>query len=215
MSEQPQDEPQTADDVEPATTKPRRTRAALTARTEAMARFVHDERKREPTQQYGVLVAAVRARFGCSVATAERAIAAGTEMLRVEFERWCGDAPRAIFDAYMNLHNEHVSRAMSSSRERDRVMHLMNARRSLDSVRDMFGMRSAINININNAAALPMDAFAPLSDVQLEALAELDIVADNNRQRILDVPSVEASIEMAGVALDVIEHDDDAEDGER
>lgn len=214
MSDEQSNEPPVTDESFTAESLPKdrigrtltpRGRKALAARTEAMARFVYEERKREPTIQYGKLVAAIRARFGCSEATATRAMSAGTELLRVEFDRWCGDAPRAIFDAYMSLHNEHVSRAMSSSRERDRALHLAHARRNLDSVRDMFGMRAAINININNGNAIPLEAFDPLSDIQLEALAMMDQLADAGMQNVLDVPSVEQSVDMAGVALDVIE----------
>lgn len=185
----------------------------MTARTEAMAQYVRAERAREPTVKYATLVDRVRERFApCSRATAERAITNGTELLRNDFAQFCADAPRAIFDAYMSLHAEHIARATSSTRERDRVMHLANARRNLDSVRDMFGMRSAINININSGDSLPLEAFAPLSDIQLEALAALDDIA--NDRNVLDVPSVEASVEMAGVALDVIEHEHDNDDTE-
>lgn len=170
---------------------------------QAMIAFVVDERRREPTVRYGEMERRVRARFGVSVPTAQRALADAADVLRGDFERFCQDAPRIIFDAYMGLHAEHIARAMSSSRERDRVLHLAHARHSLDSVRDMFGMRASINININGDGDVPDESYAPLSDVQLEALARLDELGVTGG-RVLDVPSVETSVGLATVVLDEI-----------
>ncbi len=173
--------------------KPRRqsrAKHALSLRHEAMARFVTEERKREPRVRYSELNRRVMERFDVSRNTADRAIATGQEMVRVDFERFCQDAPRAIFDSYMEIMDECM---------RDR--NWTAARRTLDSVRDMFGLRSAINVNVNLGGQLPADAYSPLSDMQLEALAMLDDAAPN----VIDVPSVSQSVELAGVALDVLE----------
>lgn len=184
---------------------PRPSRAERASRHEAIIAFALAEKKRDSIIQYNELSRRIRERFRCSVNTAERAIAAANEQIRKGFERFCAEAPRIIFDSYMELHREHMLRSASSQRERDRVMHLANARRNLDSVRDMFGLRSAIEVNVNLGNVVPANAFGELTDAQVDALALLD---SYEAPKALDVPSIEQSIDLAGVAIDAIEDDD-------
>lgn len=169
---------------------PKRTRArgAMLAKHEAMARFVAETRGLDPRIKYSVLRARVMTKFRVSEPTAERAITSGLDLIRADFERFCMDAPRAIFDSYMDILDECM-----------RDKNWTAARRTLDSVRDMFGLRSAINVNLNMGNQMPADAYADLSEMQLEALAMLDAPS-----RTIDVPSIERSVELAGVALDVV-----------
>jgi len=183
------------------------------AATRVMIDWIVDERTREPTICYGELRRRAMAKFRVSHATAERGISAAASIIRERFDRFCADAPSIIFDAYMQLHGEHMARAVSSQREADRVMHLKNARHNLDSLRDMFGLRSAININIS-ANAVSASAFGELTDTDLEVLARLDIPTNSH---IIDVPNVETSINLANIAVDaaideVIKDEDEEEE---
>lgn len=184
--------------AESSTEKPKgmpRDKRGRYAKHEAMAAFVVGERRREPTVAYSALITRTRERYGVGRATAERAITTAAEVIRQDFEKFCGDAPRAIFDGYMEIYTEAM-----------RAKNLTAARRTLDSVRDMFGLKSAININMNLGNALPADAYSALTDEQLDALAVLD---QSTTRKILDVPSVEASIGLAGVAIDAVDVDGD------
>jgi hypothetical protein len=176
-----------------------RSKSNMLARAERMALFVVDERRREPLVPYDQLTMRVRTSFNVSRNTAQRAITAGQDIIARDWSKFCADAPRAIFDGYMLLHQEHMSRAAMSQRERDRVTHLANARRNLDSVRDMFGMTSTFQVINNGPVLIAAAALEPMSDEQLLALDALD------GHKFLDVPTVAQSVELAGVAMDEIE----------
>lgn len=209
MSEETRETSSATSDEKPAKPPQMRKRNELAARHQAMAAFAVAERRRTPTAKYSDIERGIVDRFGVSRKTAHRAMTTAIDIGRVDFERFCADAPRAIFDAYMGLHEEHMSRAALSQRERDRCTHLQQARANLDSVRDMFGLRSAVDININLGNVVPIDAYAPLTDAQIDALALLDAATSN----FLDVPSIEQSVALADVAIDAIEASSD-EDGE-
>lgn len=155
-----------------------------------MIAFALDVRRRTPLRQYRKLVEDLREKFkGISVSTAYRIIGEADEQLRLEFQRECAGAPRAIFDAYLEIYEEAL-------RQKD----LSNARGALDSVRDMFGMRGTINVNVTSGD-MPLSRLQPLSDAQIDLLAQLD----------LDMPDAidAASIETASAVVDVL---DDAGD---
>lgn len=178
------------------------------AKKDAMARFVADERRREPTVRYGELERRIRAKFGCSITTAQSAITLGTQLIRDDFQKFAADAPRAIFDAYMDIHTEAM-----------REKNWNAARRALDSVRDMFGMRKApINVFMNGDAP-PPEAFAPLTDAQLDAMAAMDqtMLPAGTTGRVIDIDQVEQAVAVANAAVssaDEQDEDDDDDDDE-
>ena len=162
-----------------------------------MGRFVMEERRREPAIRYSELLRRVMAKFRCARSTAERGITAGTEMLRTDFMKSCADAPRAIFDLYMQIVDESM-----------RAGQFGVARAALNDVRDTFGMRGALNIHIHNGGGPPPDSFAPLSVTQLEALAALDAAP---AQPVIDVPGMEEYVDVVDDVIDVLGNEEPEE----
>lgn len=187
--------------------------AESSIRREAMVNWTVGEREREPTVKYSVLLKRMRVKFnGTSVAQCEIVMTHAAAKLREDFQKFAADAPRAIFDAYMDIHSEAM-----------REKNWGQARRALDSVRDMFGMKSAMIIHTNSTAA-PSAAYEKLTDDQLDALAALDVLPTS----YIDARSVEAAVavveaenavvmtamENSGESIVDDDDDEDSDDGE-
>lgn len=139
--------------------------------------------------KYSALIEAIRERFEVSFRTAERVITRAGDMIREDFNRFAPDVPRALFDAYMDLYSEAL-----------REKNLGQARKALDSVRDMFGMKSAknvLNLNLTPSATVASSEFADLTDEQLGALALLDA-----KKPMIDVTAVESTLAAADAELE-------------
>lgn len=171
-----------------------------------MARWTFEIRRVKPTMRYSELQEMLRDRFGITKTSSENVLADAAQMLRDEFDRTCADLPRMIADAYMDIHEA----AMNAKK-------FNAARMALDSVRDMFGMRKAININVTTSdskPALPNTAYRALTIDQLGALESLGAAADASDGPVIDVQSTEvmlASIADAETSLaDLADEADDA-----
>lgn len=167
---------------------------------ERLAAFVVEQRRVKPMMKYEDLHALLLKRFKCGKDAASTAITDGTNDLRDSFNKFAADAPRQIIDGYLMIFDE----AMASK-------NLTAARRTLDSMRDMFGLRSAINVNVYQTSGdIPDDAYDALSDEQLEALAKLDQVS--TKMPIIDVAPIADAVEAAEGALADVEDTSDALD---
>lgn len=131
------------------------------ARRDAQVAYVIEIRAAKISIRYEEQVKAVQKKFGCARLTAERAITMANEKLHQEFRQFAADAPRIILDAYLDIHSEAM-----------RVKNWNAARRALDSVRDMFGIKTPTQIFVNNGP--PAEAFAALSDEELAVAMKLE-----------------------------------------
>ncbi len=159
-----------------------------------MAEHVILLRRASPTMRYGEVVDDLRRQFNCSRRTAEYAITAANEMLRQDFLKFAADAPRTIFDAYMDIHAEAM-----------REKNWNAARRALDSVRDMFGIKSPVIVHTGSQP--PPAAYADLSDAELAVIAKLDQMPPPG-SRVISAES----LELKGDVLDAVEDQEDADD---
>ncbi len=167
-----------------------------------MAAFIVQLRKANPLIRYSQQIDAVREKFQCARRTAEHAATVARENIHQDFLKFAADAPRTIFDAYMDLHAEAV-----------REKNWNSARKTLDSVRDMFGIKTPVQVFIG--AGPPPSAYANLTDAQLDALATLDQAVPaamqnghSNGHALLAVPPLDI-IDAASAEVDEREAEDD------
>lgn len=207
------------------------TSAERSQKYEIMARWATKLRASRPTMKYAEMIRAVRIEYRVGISVAEAVVTRAAELLREAFNEFCADAPRIIFDAYLSLYDESIKSIKDLDEEiavaekgrlaglhRMRRSYVMSANRTLDSVRDTFGMRGTINVRLLGGAKppdeLPDEAFDALTDAQLESLAKLDQLAPG----IIDAESSsvgEAIGTAASAAVDVADdmdwEDDDAD----
>lgn len=160
-----------------------------------METYVVELRSEQGIVKYAELRDAVRAKFGCGIGVAEKAVEAASAAVLDEFYRRVADAPTMIFDGYVEIYRTNMKKG-----------DMREARKTLDSLRDMFGIKGTTRVDltirpgggVDGVSLEDLDAF---SDADLEVMAKWDQV----RPRMIDVPASDAMDDVASAGVDAVD----------
>jgi len=178
-------------------------RQRMMVRRQMMAEWALQQRRLDPLVRYSDIYRRIRQQFKVNQTTAEQVLKDAGELMRSEFDEWARELPAIITDAYLQIHREALHEKKYNA-----------ARLALDSLRDMAGLRAAINVNVNTGPQLTPAAFRPLDVAQLEALASIDAPLEgDNVIDVLPLP-VEQSMELVAVAAQAMGADAEVDPGD-